>query len=263
MGAVIFHRCVRIRVTNPLACSQRLLPGGKSPQLEIGFFLRYRYYYCCSCWWYSYYRYYCKRDHARISSSWHHFIRPHVSRQGQRAGPERREKERRRQIHRSPARTEAINWPLVPAVPRQTLTIYYLHLGDHPSQLPPRRTAGVNVMDCIPETFLRAFFLFLTLFLSLSLFCCLTRIWTHPLWGSENMCGTLWGCKYSVLPLRAAHLACIMQIRTVYLVEFTVSATWLNLFDWQWSAREKIINGMPQRFDKKCQTCLLECLHNW
>lgn len=43
MGAVIFHRCVRIRVTNPLACSQRLLPDGKSPQLlvffvKIGFF---------------------------------------------------------------------------------------------------------------------------------------------------------------------------------------------------------------------------------
>lgn len=91
-----------------------------------------------------------------------------MSRQGQHAGPERREKERRRQIHRSPARTEAINWPLVPAVPRQTLTIYYLHLGDYPSQHPPRRTAGVNVIDCVPETFLRAFFLFLTLILSLS-----------------------------------------------------------------------------------------------
>ncbi len=38
-----FNRCVRIRVTNPLACAQRLLPGGKSPQplvffVEIGFF---------------------------------------------------------------------------------------------------------------------------------------------------------------------------------------------------------------------------------
>lgn len=40
MGAVIFHRCVRIRVTNPLACSQRLLPGGKSLAffVKIGFF---------------------------------------------------------------------------------------------------------------------------------------------------------------------------------------------------------------------------------
>lgn len=146
-----------------------------------------------------------------------------MSRQGQRAGPERREKERWRQIHRSPARTEAINWPLVPAVPRQTLTIYYLHLGDHPSQLPPRHTAGVNVMDSFVLSFC-----FLLSF-SLSVLLPYMHMDTPTLRIREHV--RHFERMQILCASRTAHLTCLTQTCTVYLLEFTVSASWLNLFD--------------------------------
>ncbi len=161
-----------------------------------------------------------------------------------------------------------INWTLVPAVPRQTLTIYYLHLGDHPSQLPPRRTAGVNVIDCVPETFLHAFFLFLTLILSLCVLLPYTLIDTPTLRIREHVLHfvrmQILCASFESRPLSLYHANTYSLSCWVYSLCYLAQPVWLVT-----KCKRKDYKWLLQWFYKTCQTYLLECFlkcpfpYNW